>query len=44
MTSYERTQVRGPKTVPKLFLLELCQFSTEFDMFWHTDGQDSSIM
>jgi len=29
---------------PSIFCLELCQFSTNFDNFWHKDGQGDDIM
>jgi len=33
----------GQKMI-QLFLSELCQISTKFDNFWHTDSQDETIM
>jgi len=32
------------KKEPKLFSSELRQMSTNFDNFWHKDGQDDEIM
>ena len=32
------------KNCAKLFLLQLCQISTNFDNFWQKDGKDAKIM
>jgi len=32
------------KNDPTCFLSELCQISTKFDNFWHTNSQDDKIM
>jgi len=32
------------KKQSKLFSSELCQISTNFDNFWHKDGQDNRIV
>jgi len=34
----------SPQKQSKMFLPQLCQISTNFDNFWHEDGQDDIIM